>query len=126
MKANYEKSEPQNNEFKNNGQDRALPNPLDGVVAISELGSIFEMQTGLFQLGRNRALQSGTTEPSQDDIQSLKDHAQAMAKDTYRDRFDPSANRHDAMHQAEYERTIIQRNEAEKCEHHAAANLRDA
>jgi hypothetical protein len=126
MKANYEKSEPQNNEFKNNGQDRALPNPLDGVVAISERGSIFEMQTGLFQLGRNRALQSGTTEPNQDDTQSLKDHAQAMAKDTYRDRFDPSANRHDAMHQAEYERTMIQRNEAEKCEHHAAANLRDA
>jgi hypothetical protein len=126
MKANYEKSEPQNNEFKNNEHDQALPNPLDGVVAISERGSIFEMQTGLFQLGRNRAIQSGTTEPDQTDIQSLKDHAQAMAKDTYRDRFDPSANRHDAMHQAEYERTMIQRKEAEKGEQHAAANLRDA
>jgi hypothetical protein len=82
MTANYEKSEPQNNEFKNIEQDRALPNPLDGVVAISERGSIFEMQTGLFHLGRNRAIQSGTTEPNQADIRSLKDHAQAMAKDT--------------------------------------------
>jgi len=126
MKANSEKPEPQNNETTNTGQDHSIPNPLDGVVAISERGSIFEMQTGLFQLGRNRALQSGTTEPNQDDIQSLKDHSQAMAKDTYRDRFDPSANRHDAMHQAEYDRTIDQRKESEKGEQHAAANLRDA
>jgi len=126
MKANSEKPETQNNETTSTGQNHSIPNPLDGVVAISERGSIFEMQTGLFHLGRNRALQSGTTEPNQDDIQSLKDHSQAMAKDTYRDRFDPSANRHDAMHQKEYERTIDQRNEAENGEKHAAANLHDA
>jgi hypothetical protein len=126
MKMNYEKSEQPNNETTNTGQNYSIPNPLDGVVAISERGSIFQMQTGLFHLGRNRAVQSGTTEPNQKDIQSLKDHSRAMAKDTYRDRFDPSANRADAMHQAEYERTIDQRKEAEKGEQHAAANLRDA
>ena len=37
----------------------------DGVIAVSERGSIFEMQTGLFHLGRNRAVHSGTTEPNQ-------------------------------------------------------------
>lgn len=126
MKANYEKPAPQNNETTNTGQYHSIPNPLEGVVAVCERGSVFEMQTGLFHLGRNRALQSGTTEPNQDDIQSLKDHSQAMAKDTYRDRFDPSANRADAMHQAEYERTVVQRKESEKGEQHAAANLRDA
>jgi hypothetical protein len=48
-----------------------------------------------------------------------------MARETYRDRFDPSANAHDRMHQAEYERTIDQRKESEKGEKHALANLRD-
>jgi hypothetical protein len=71
-------------------------------------------------------MQSGTTEPQSDDIRSLEDHARAMAKDTYRDRYDPSANAHDAMHQVEYERTLDQRKESEKGEQHAAANLRDA
>jgi hypothetical protein len=84
------------------------------------------MQTGLFHLGKNRALQSGTTVPLPDDIRSLEDHARAMAKDTYRDRYDPSANAHDAMHQTEYERTLDQRKESEKGEQHAVANLRDA
>lgn len=101
-------------------------NPLDGVVAVSERGSVFEMQTGLFNLGRNRAIQSGTTEPQPDDVRSLEDNARAMARDTYRDRYDPSANAHDAMHQAEYERVLDQRKESEKGEQHAAANLRDA
>jgi len=101
-------------------------NPLDGVVAVSERGSVFEMQTGLFNLGRNRAIQSGTTEPQPDDVRSLEDNARAMARDTYRDRYDPSANAHDAMYQAEYERALDQRKESEKGEQHAAANLRDA
>lgn len=101
-------------------------NPLDGVVAVSERGSVFEMQTGLFNLGRNRAIQSGTTEPQPDDVRSLEDNARAMARDTYRDRYDPSVNPHDAMHQAEFERVLDQRKESEKGEQHAAANLRDA
>jgi hypothetical protein len=109
----------------NAGQGHLIPNPLDGVFGGSERGSIFGMHTGLFNLGRNRARDSGTTEPLPNDIRSLEDNARAMARDTYRDRYDPSANVHDAMHQAEYERTIDQRKESEKGEQHAAANLRD-
>ena len=48
------------------------------------------------------------------------------AYDTYRDRYDPSTNTHDAMHKAEYDRTLTRRTEAEKGEQHATANLRDA
>jgi hypothetical protein len=72
------------------------------------------MQTGLFHLGRNRALQSGTTEPRSEDILALKDHARAMAKQTYRDKYDPVQNVHDAMHETEYRRDLAQREEAEK------------
>jgi hypothetical protein len=115
------------NDDETNGEHgHPRPNPLDGVVSASEGGSVLAMQTGLWHHGRNRAVQSGTTEPNPDDIRALEDHARAMARDTYRDRFDPSANAYDAMHQAEYERTIGQREESEKGEQHASVNLRDA
>lgn len=100
--------------------------PLDGVIATDQGGAVFRMQVGLFNLGRNRALQSGTTAPLPDDLQSLQNHAHAMARETYRDRYDPAENPHDAMHKAEYEKNLARRDEAEMGEQHAAANLRDA
>lgn len=101
--------------------------PLEDVFARQHgSSSVLEMQTGLFQLGRNRSLQSGTTTPRPEDVGTLEDHARAMAKDTYRDLYDPAQNRHDAMHQAEYERTLAQREESEQARDHAAANLREA
>jgi len=49
-----------------------------------------------------------------------------MARQTYRDKYDPSQNIHDEMHEAEYKRHLARRDEAEQAEGHAAANLRDA
>lgn len=99
---------------------------LEDVIALQSNSSVFQMQTGLFNLGRNRAVDSGTTGPMPDDICALEDHARAMARDTYRDRYDPAQNVHDAMHKAEYEKNLAQREEAEKTEQHATANLREA
>ncbi len=99
---------------------------LTGVVSPAQSGSIFEMQTGLFNLGRNRARESGTTESRREDVLALTEHARAMARQTYRDKYDPKQNAHDAMHEAEYRRDLVRRDEAEKAEAHAAANLRDA
>jgi hypothetical protein len=104
-----------------------LPHPLDNVIdADSNRGTVLQMQTGVFELGRNRALGSGTTEPIPEDIQALEDHARAMARDTYRDAFDPALHHQDAMHKAEYDRDVAARKEAENGEAHAGANLRDA
>ena len=102
------------------------PEPLNDVVSSVQGGSVLEMQTGLFSLGRNRALQSGTVEPRSEDTAALTDHARAMAKQTYRDKYDPSQNAHDAMQEAEYKRLFGQRVDAETTEQHAAANLREA
>ncbi len=111
----------------NNGSANIPPDPLNGVLSnVQGGGSVFEMQTGLFNLGRNRALHSGNTEPRPEDSLALTDHARAMAKQTYRDKYDPVQNVHDAMHETEYRRDLAQREEAEKAEQHAAANLRDA
>jgi hypothetical protein len=100
--------------------------PLDGVITTEMGGPILRMQVGLFNLGRNRARQSGTTVSQPEDLQALENHARAMARETYRDRYDPAQNPHDAMHKAEYEKNLARREEAEKGEQHAAANLRDA
>src|SRR5690348_4027119 len=109
----------------NGKTERMSPHPLDDVISAQPNGSILEMQTGLFHLGRNRALQSGTLQPRTEDIHALEEHARAMAKDTYRDPYDPEQNVHDAMHQTEYDRHLTQREEAEQGEQHSAANLRD-
>lgn len=109
-----------------NGNAKKQPDSLTDVVSAAIGGAIFEMQTGLFNLGRNRALQSGTTEPREEDIVALTEHARAMARQTYREKYDPSQNVHDAMHETEYRRDIARREEAEKAGKHAAANLRDA
>jgi len=110
----------------NPGGTSRSSDPLKGVIASREDGSVLEMHTGLFNLGRNRARESGTTEPRDEDIAALTDHSRAMARQTYRDKYDPTQNAHDAMHEAEYRRLVRDRSEAEQAERHAAANLRDA
>jgi hypothetical protein len=102
------------------------PDPLLNVVSNEQTGSVLAMQTGLFRLGHSRALASGTTAPKAEDLQSLEDHARAMAQETFREKFDPDQNTHDRMHQAEYEKALAQRDDAEKGEQVATANLRDA
>jgi hypothetical protein len=117
----------------NNSADAAIyqgidvpPEPLNDVVSSVQGGSVLEMHTGLYSHGRNRALHSGVVEPQPGDVAALTDHARAMARQTYRDKYDPSQNVHDAMHDAEYRRLFGQRTEAEMGEQHGAANLRDA
>lgn len=104
----------------------ARPEFLSDVVSPTGDGALLEMQTGLCRHGRNRALQSGTTESRPEDVEALTEHARAIAKQTYRDKYDPSANAHDAMHETEYKRLLKQRTDAEATEEQAAANLRDA
>lgn len=106
--------------------DGKVPDILENVVGKTQTSSMLEMQTGLFNHGHTRAQKSGTTEPRSEDIRALEDHARAMARETYRDRYDPSKHAHDAMHNAEYKRTVAKRDEGEIAEQHAEANLRDA
>lgn len=105
---------------------RPEPHPLDDVLAPSMGGSILTINTGLFNLGRNRALRSGTTEPLQEDIAALENHARAIAQETYRNEYDPTKFAHDRMTEAEYEKLIADRKAAESGEGEAAANARDA
>src|SRR5690348_12411262 len=70
-----------------------------------------QFRTGLSDLARERAIQSGATEPQQADIDALTEHARAMAREVYRDRYDPALHPHDAMRHAEYETRMKERDE---------------
>jgi hypothetical protein len=107
--------------------DHNPAHPLDGVVAETPAnGPILQMHTGLFELGRKRARLSGTTKPVLEDVRSLEDHARAMARETYRDCFDPAKHTHDRIRRDDFESDLNQRNEAQQGESHARANLREA
>jgi hypothetical protein len=103
------------------------PHPLDNVLAPATEGdALLQIRTGLFELGCNRARLSGASEPVADDVCSLEEHARSIARDTYREQFDPEKNAHDRMHKVEYERLLQQRDEIEKGVAHAQANVHDS
>jgi len=113
------------------GEDSALAvrpsHALDNVIDPAPgCDAILQMQTGLFDLGQNRAGLSGASKPVAEDVQSLEEHARSIARDTFREKFDPDANTHDRMHQTEYERLLELRDEIEKGVGHAAANVRES
>src|SRR5438105_4974900 len=47
------------------------------------------LQVDLFKLGRDRAVDSGALKPRETDLIALRDNAEAMARETRRDVYDP-------------------------------------
>lgn len=101
--------------------------PLDNVFSsATQSDAVLQMRTGLVEFGYNRARLSGATKAVPEDLTSLESHARAIARETYRELFDPKKNAHDRMRQAEYERDLEQRDEIEKGVAHAEANVHEA
>jgi len=99
---------------------------LKNVVSGETTPSLLKMQVGAHIFGKERATASGTLEPRIDDIEALKPHGRAMARETYCEKFDSQKNVHDAMHETEYNKLLSDRKLAEDAVPHAVANLRDA
>ena len=111
----------------NNYDQPIPPHPLDRVISErAHSGAIMEMKTGIFELGRNRALLSGATKPVPLDQEALEENARAMARETYRDSFDPRKHAHDKVREDEYQNQLTLRGEAQQASAHGRANLRDA
>ncbi len=101
--------------------------PLDNVLAPGpQNNALLHIQSGVFAMAYNRAVLSGATKPDPEEIRSLEEHALSIARETYREKFDPANNVHDRMHQTEYERFLEQRDEIDKGVAHAHANVHDA
>jgi hypothetical protein len=125
MKSNGQKS----NSHDHDGAPatEGLLHPLDNVFTPTpQSDALLQMQTGLFELGRNRSRLSGTALPDPQDSRSLEEHARSIARDTYRDKFDPKKNAHDRMHQAEYDRLLDLRDEIARGVAHATANVHES
>ncbi|MDA2937071.1 hypothetical protein MYX75_02255 [Acidobacteria bacterium AH-259-A15] len=88
-------------------------------------GPILRMQIDLFNLGRTRAIESGALEPLARDAQSLEEHARAMARETYRESFDPTRYEHDRLRDHEYKKLLRDREEAESAVKFSAATVRE-
>jgi hypothetical protein len=106
-----------------NGRD-----PLDNVIASSpdEFESIARLQVGMVRMGYNRAIQSGATEPRQEDIEALTNHATSIAHSSYCETYDPENIPHDRMAEEEYRKTLNDRTHADAGVRESAANARDA
>jgi hypothetical protein len=81
--------------------------------------------TGLFNLGRQRAINAGIVRMTDEFLQPLEEHARGIARESTRAKFDPAAHLHDKMQYDEYERALISRDEARIGEDHAVARLRE-
>lgn len=126
MNPNTEKPNSHNHQDNGSAKEQFIQ-PLDNVFAPDpQAGAILQMQTGLFELGRNRSRLSGTAMADAEDARALEEHARSIARDTYRAEFDPQKNAHDRMHEAEYDRLRDQREEIEKGVAHATANVRES
>jgi hypothetical protein len=88
-------------------------------------GPLLRLQFDLFNFGRSRAIQSGAQEPVEPDVQSLEEHARAMARENYRESFDPSRYTHDRLRDDEYRKLLKDRDHAESAVKFAAALVRE-
>ena len=113
--------------FDSSNANQGTVSPLPDVIDEgSPRRTILEMKTGLYAHGRNRALLSGASKPVVEDQKALEEHARAMARETYRDRFDPAQHPHDKARHDEYQHKLAQRSDVQQGLAHAIARLRDA
>ena len=88
-------------------------------------GPVLHLQVDLRAMGRTRTIQSGALEPVEQDVRSLEEHARAMARETYRESFDPSRYAHDRLRDNEYKKLLKDREHAESALKYAAARVRE-
>jgi hypothetical protein len=81
--------------------------------------------TGLYNLGRQRAVDAGITRMTEEFLEPLEAHARGIAREFTRAKFDPSTHLHDKMQYDEYERALRLRDDARVGEDHAVARLRE-
>ncbi len=82
------------------------------------------LYTTLWELGYARAIASGALDPDPEAMDSLKEHASAMAKESHREAFDPEQNPHDAIRDAEFKKSISGRKRLEQSLEYAHDEVR--
>jgi hypothetical protein len=86
------------------------------------LDSIFPLDQ-LFDRGRTLARKSGTLSEQAQELRSLSDYALAIARDTHLAEYDPAKNQQDRLREAEHEKHMRERDEAELALRYANAEV---
>jgi hypothetical protein len=89
-------------------------------------GPLMSFHTTLFDKGLDRAVASGALEPRKQDLDALREHADAMARKTRREMFNPKENPEHSLRNHEYQKTLGDRLESEGAAKHSAAEVRTA
>jgi hypothetical protein len=99
--------------------------PAVGPATKSGDGPLMRLQTDLYTRGWDRAVSSGALQPREADIRSLKEHAEAMARETRRGLYDPKNREQHRLRDFEHKKLIGDRAEAEDAVKFSAAAVRD-
>ncbi|HEY2382356.1 MAG TPA: hypothetical protein VGK48_14355 [Terriglobia bacterium] len=83
------------------------------------------LQLTLFEIGRNRAIDSAVLKPRELHLNTLREHAAAMAKETRREMFNPDINPEHKLRDDEHNKVLIDREDAEDQVKYAAADVRE-
>ena len=70
---------------------------------------IMAMKVSLFEHGQKRALDSGAIKPVPQDLEALEEHARAMAREVYREAYDPTLHAHDKFREQEHTERVEER-----------------
>ena len=105
------------NPEKPNGLDKGTKRNVDSPVML--------MHVGLVEVGHERAVRSGALKPQERDMKSLAEHAEAMARETRREIFNPAGNPEHQLLDAEYNKAFADRIDAENALHFSAAEVRE-
>jgi Flp pilus assembly protein TadB len=81
------------------------------------------MQTGLYDHGRQRALEGKDVDPRTDELAVLEAHAIAIAQEAYREEFDSTRYESDRLRKAEFEKIQGERDQALLAEQYAVEDL---
>jgi hypothetical protein len=113
-----------------NGNGKGIHPPLREVRAPKSRASdnqtidiILRMHSDLVEYGRHRAAVSRDVEASEPDLKALEEHAEAMAAEAYRDRYDPENNEEHKRREIEYKKVVDARPEAELTLNYAEADV---
>lgn len=93
--------------------------PADGQV----IDIILKMHSDLFDHGVERAKSRRDVDPNENDLRALEEHAEAMAREAYREPFDPVKNEEHKLREVENQKLTQARPEAELVVNYAEADV---
>lgn len=115
--------------FKSHRNGASLRSPFGGTMNSSPppdsqvVDIILKMHSDLFEHGYNRAKLRRDVDTNDQDLHALEEHAEAMAREAYREPYDPQKNEEHKLRETEYQKLEENRPEAKLVLNYAEADV---